>query len=374
MRASARVAAGLLQLAGGPNAVRARVCKSVRSSRRHVASKLKRTFPRRENSRLRFSICDSLQIRLPHFASPPLFAKQQLDTMTDLGPILETISSKRQELESELAPGGQLDGFDGLTSEQRFVNNLDPQVCDLYRGVAKVMSRFRSGKPPKAFKIIPTLSNWEQILELTEPNNWTAASIYEGTKLFASNLRNDMAQKFYNIILLPRLRDDISEYKKLNFHMYNALKRALYKPAAFYKGIILPLCEDSAETTLREAVIISSVIKKTHVPLLHSAAALLKIAEMPYSSVRCVFMMDLVSKNYALPYRVIDAVVDYFIRCGHDGSATNVQWYQLLLKFCQLYDKDMSDEQRAALAELSKKRERQDKRHHDEDEDEDEDS
>ena len=26
--------------------------------------------------------------------------------------------------------------------------------------------------------------------------------------------------RFYNIILLPRIRDDIDEYKKLNFHLY----------------------------------------------------------------------------------------------------------------------------------------------------------
>lgn len=269
--------------------------------------------------------------------------------------ILKAISLKRQELESELAPGGQLEGFDGLTSDQKFVKNLDPQVCDLYRGVAKVMARFRSGQPPKAFKIIPTLANWEQILELTEPNNWTAASVHEATKLFASNLKNDMAQKFYNIILLPRLRDDISEYKKLNFHMYEALKRSLYKPAAFYKGIILPLCEDSAETTLREAVTISSILKKVHVPVLHSAAALLKIAEMPHSPARCVFMMDLISKNYALPYRVLDALVDHFHRYTYDETfQPNVQWHQTLLKFCQLYTRDISSEQREALLELIK--------------------
>ena len=40
-----------------------------------------------------------------------------------------------------------------------------------------------------------------------------------------------------------------------------ALKKALYKPAAFYKGVVLPLCE-SGTCTLREATVLSSVIKK----------------------------------------------------------------------------------------------------------------
>lgn len=273
----------------------------------------------------------------------------------DVASILRTISLKKLELESEFSPGGQLDG-DGFVSDQRFVKNLDPQVIELYRGVGKVMSKYRSGILPKAFKIIPTLANWEQVLQITEPDNWTAASIYEATKLFASNLKDDMAQRFYNVVLLPRLRDDIQEYKKLNFHMYNALKRSIYKPAAFYKGIILPLCEDSAETTSREAVIISSIIKKTHIPLLHSAAALLKVAEMPHSLARCVFMMDLISKNYALPYRVLDALVDHFNRYAYDNSfEPNVQWHQTLLKFCQLYARDIASEQREALLVLIKR-------------------
>lgn len=45
------------------------------------------------------------------------------------------------------------------------------------------------------------------------------------------------------MVLLPRLRDDIDEYKKLNFHLYQALHKAMYKPQAFFKGIIFPLCE-----------------------------------------------------------------------------------------------------------------------------------
>jgi len=267
----------------------------------------------------------------------------------DVSKILARISAKKEELESEF------NADDTLFGERRS-ENLTPQVIDLYRNVGKVMAKYRSGTIPKAFKIIPTLTNWEQIMQLTEPDNWSAATIYEATKLFASNLKDDMAQRFFNLILLPRLRDDIQEYKKLNFHMYNALKRSLYKPSAFYKGIILPLCEDSSDTSLREAVIISSILKKSHVPLLHSAAALLKIAEMPYSPARGVFMMDLISKNYALPYRVLDGLVDHFIRYTYDDNfEPNVLWHQILLKFCQLYTRDIASDQREALLQLVKR-------------------
>lgn len=69
-----------------------------------------------------------------------------------------------------------------------------------------------------------------------DPPTWSAASMYEATRTFASNLKEKMAQRFYNLILLPRIRDDLAEYKRLNFHLYQALRKALYKPGAFMKG------------------------------------------------------------------------------------------------------------------------------------------
>lgn len=122
-----------------------------------------------------------------------------------------------------------------------------------------------------------------------------------------------MAQRFYNLVLLPRIRDDLCEYKKLNMHLYNALKKALFKPAAFMKGIILPLLE-SGDCTLREAIIFGSVIARSSISVLHSSACLLKICEMGYTGANSIFIRYFLDKRYALPYRVIDAAVFHFIR------------------------------------------------------------
>ena len=70
--------------------------------------------------------------------------------------------------------------------------------------------------------------------------------LLHATRIFASNLKEKMAQRFYNLVLLPRVRDDLAEYKRLNFHLYQALRKALFKPGAFMKGILLPLLEVSA--------------------------------------------------------------------------------------------------------------------------------
>ncbi|XP_010159607.1 PREDICTED: LOW QUALITY PROTEIN: bystin, partial [Eurypyga helias] len=177
-------------------------------------------------------------------------------TLADI--IMEKITEKQTEVETALSE------ISGCPMPQ-----LDPRVLEVYRGVREVLSKYRSGKLPKAFKIIPALSNWEQILYITEPETWTAAAMYQATRIFSSNLKERMAQRFYNLVLLPRVRDDIAEYKRLNFHLYMALKKALFKPAAWFKGILIPLCE-SGTCTLREAIIIGSILTKCSIPVLHS--------------------------------------------------------------------------------------------------------
>lgn len=83
-------------------------------------------------------------------------------------------------------------------------------------------------------------------------------------------------QRFLALVLLPRVRQEIAEKQKLHFALFMALKKATYKPGAFYKGLLLPLCA-SRSCTLREAVVFSSVLKRTSIPVLHSAAALLRM-------------------------------------------------------------------------------------------------
>ena len=162
--------------------------------------------------------------------------------------------------------------------------SVNPKVVEVYSKVGLLLSRYKSGPLPKTFKIIPNLRDWEEVLSITNPDNWTPQATYEATRIFTSNLKSRQAQRFFNLILLEKVRDDISSSKKLNYHLYMALKKSLYKPGAFFKGILLPLLE-SGNCTLREAAIIGSVLVKNSVPVLHSAAALLKIAEMDYTGI-----------------------------------------------------------------------------------------
>lgn len=289
-------------------------------------------------------LMSDLQISAEDESALSLFMVKEPGKRLTLGDyISDMIKKKEAMLASNMSDMGSIDG--------RHVK-LDHRVIQLYKGVREVMSKYRSGKVPNAFKVIPSLVNWEQVLEITNPDTYSSAAMYAATRMFA-NTSDPMAQRFYNLILLPRIRDDIEEYKRLNYHLYQSLRKALFRPAAFMKGILLPLVQ-GGDCTLREAVIISSVMAKNSIPMLHSAAAILKIADMDYSGCSSVFMHTLISKRYALPYRVIDGVVDHFVRFMGDKRTMPVLWHQTLMSFVNIYAADIAGEQRDALFELVK--------------------
>jgi essential nuclear protein 1 len=58
-----------------------------------------------------------------------------------------------------------------------------------------------------------------------------------------------------------------------------AIKKSIFKTSAFFKGFLLPLAEDASA---REAVIVGSILAKMSINNLDSAAALMKLIEMPY--------------------------------------------------------------------------------------------
>lgn len=206
---------------------------------------------------------------------------------------------------------------------------------------------------------------------------WTPNACYEATKIFVSSSPY-VVRRFLETVILDRVREEIHETKKLNVHLYKAVKKAVYKPAAFFKGFLFPLV-GSGTCTLREAHIVSSVLVRVSVPVLHSAAALMRLTEIAaeQSSIATegggatnIFIRTLLEKKYALPYKVVDNLVFHFLRyrATDPGSGTGamlgvtgaskpdlrlpVLWHQCLLAFAQRYRNDITEDQREALLDL----------------------
>eukprot|EP01068_Selenidium_serpulae_P006549 Selendium_serpulae@DN4432_c0_g1_i1.p1 len=237
---------------------------------------------------------------------------------------------------------------------------MSQKLIDVYKRIGEYLAKYTSGKIPRAFKAIPRLLNWEEVLMYTSPEKWTAQAMSQASKIFASNLNAKMAQRFYNLVLLPAVRDDIASNKKLNYHYYQALRKAVFKPAAFIKGILIPLAEEGC--TLREAVIIGSVISKVSIPVEHGAAALFKISDSAcdWFPTTSYLMGVMINKKWALPTRAISAVVDHYYSFTQEDRTAMMEgpmpvvWHRCLLQFVEKYKYHLTAGQMLKIKETVK--------------------
>ncbi|KAL3824176.1 hypothetical protein ACJIZ3_020205 [Penstemon smallii] len=130
---------------------------------------------------------------------------------------------------------------------------------------------------------------------VTEPEKWSPSAMYRATKIFASNMDVKKAKRFFKHVLLP--------------------------------------C--SRTCTMRDAVILGSIIECFSIPPQLSSAALFKLAMMDYYCSTSIFIKLLIEKKYVLPYRILDALVAHFMKFYADSRVMPVIWHLSLLAFAQ---------------------------------------
>ena len=196
---------------------------------------------------------------------------------------------------------------------------------------------------------------------MTRPESWTPHSVFAATRIFVS-ASGPTAERFMHSVLLPAVQDNIRETHRLDVHLYDALKKGLYKPTAFFKGIVFPLLSGSC--TQREAQIVASAVARVSVPVMASAAALCRLCEMAAEQMSAdadaagptnIFIKTLLEKRYALPFQVVDALVLHFVRFSVApgvGAKLPVIWHQGLLVFAQRFRDELAEDQRQALLDL----------------------
>ncbi len=136
---------------------------------------------------------------------------------------------------------------------------LQAKVTEVYTAIGEQLQKYSSGRVPKPFKAIPQCESWQKLIKLTNPQTWSPQAMFQSVKVFSGNMTPKMLEAFFKTVLLPAVKEDIAQHKKLNVHYYQALKKALFKPAAFFKGIIFPLAK---EASAKEAIIVGSILNK----------------------------------------------------------------------------------------------------------------
>ena len=81
------------------------------------------------------------------------------------------------------------------------------------------------------------------MLGLTQPQNWTPHAVHQATRLFVSNLNARMAQRFLALVVLPHVRNDIEDNKRLHFALFQSLKEGHLQARRFLQGGLGQHCE-----------------------------------------------------------------------------------------------------------------------------------
>eukprot|EP00968_Pinguiococcus_pyrenoidosus_P015187 scaffold1397_cov254-Pinguiococcus_pyrenoidosus.AAC.17 len=63
---------------------------------------------------------------------------------------------------------------------------IPEKVVQVYTEIGKILQHWGRVRVPKAFKVIPHLTNWEDILYLTRPDEWSPHSWYDATCVSSS--------------------------------------------------------------------------------------------------------------------------------------------------------------------------------------------
>jgi essential nuclear protein 1 len=152
--------------------------------------------------------------------------------------------------------------------------------------------------------------------------------------------------------LVTAVKSDLQKNKKLNYHYYESLIKALYKTNAWFKGILFQFCDK--EANLREVKVIESLLTKMTIPVISSSVALIKMTEMAPCSAVLHYLKALVGKNYSFPKKVLSVLASYLIQFEKVEEDMPVLWHQFFLTIVKQYGSSLDEMSKASLAELTK--------------------
>ncbi|KAI8335717.1 Bystin-domain-containing protein [Chlamydoabsidia padenii] len=237
---------------------------------------------------------------------------------------------------------------------------IDPQIAEFYSRVGTIMQSVSISNNQisdiylKGFKVIPLLSNWEEIVLLTRPDLWCPEATHHATLVFFSFHKYHQLKSFLEHILLKRCLEFIRAHGFLNRHLYSALRQVIHaNPTLFCKTLIPSLVGSGCD--LKEASIFGGILTKVHIPGLTCANILLILAQMSshYSISHSVFILVLLQKKPVLSFRVVSSLVDHFCDIKGKESKMPLLWYQSMYLFIDVYGVECIMEQKERLLETS---------------------
>ncbi|EAY13696.1 Bystin, putative [Trichomonas vaginalis G3] len=227
----------------------------------------------------------------------------------------------------------------------------DQSVVEIYQKLGVLLRNYKSGKLPKAINVIASqnIPDWFELLQYSEPENWSANAIKEVTTLFAQTSSEARCNKFYREVLLEYIKNLLDDNKKLPRNVWDALVAAARRPKPFILALMMPLAAQD-NCSPKDARVISAMVNRVKLPNDLVNSFLVWLCEgKPITLPRTIFVIRFVQKGKVLAIRAVDAVYGYFMQFAAETEQQPVIWHKALKDFAKHYARDLTQEQKEIM-------------------------
>ncbi|VDL22594.1 unnamed protein product [Hymenolepis diminuta] len=280
---------------------------------------------------------------------------------TDNSELLQNIDEAKLLVAEELTEycGSLASDFDDFQAAGD-IGDLPEDLQNHIRLLKDVLTHYRSGPLPKTVKMLPHLPGYDSLLEMLSPLDWTNHVYPKMVKVFSAK-GGQQAMHFYENYLLPKVRNDISENRRLCVQLFDSLILSIFRTEEFLSSIFLPWIR--SEMTKTEGIILSHLVKKASIRAHFSSVALVLVLEEEFSIPRSMVIEAILKKRYFLPEKAIACLVKYFVSfadrdCSMHFTAEGrmpVTWFASFLTFLEFYREGISPEERMELVRVCKR-------------------
>lgn len=279
---------------------------------------------------------------------------------TDNNELLQNIDEAKLLVAEELTEycGSLASDFDDFQAVGD-IGDLPEDLQNHIRLLKDVLTHYRSGPLPKTVKMLPHLPGYDSLLEMLSPLDWTYHVYPKMVKVFSAKGGQQAMQyfllyffisfivvsscefiylfllSFYENYLLPKVRNDISENRRLCVQLFDSLILSIFRTEEFLSSIFLPwirvgilsiysvesyfclktyrACLLQSEMTKTEGIILSHLVRKASIKAHFSSVALVLVLEEEFSIPRSMVIEAILRKRYFLPEKAIACLVKYFV-------------------------------------------------------------
>ena len=202
---------------------------------------------------------------------------------------------------------------------------------------------------PKIVKIVPNLKNFEEILWLMRPDIWSDSAIFSFTRSILPRLDKNQMNRFFSLVLAPRFQEIIFSRNLNSIYFKKTIKFLSQYPSVFFSSIFLPICE-SRNCSISEGSILAAILNKNHFSSTVTMAILVRLLRGPILPTKCIILRVILNKNYLIPHRIIDLLVDFFLM--NHKKASFPHFRVLFTVFLKNYFNFLSIEDKSKLSNL----------------------